>query len=94
MSKPFPDNSKERPTSEGAAEDERQDSPPVSGPRMQRFFERLTLAFASGCVGVVLWKAMFPAFYYMQWLFFLIMLWGVVSLGYLCGAWLCRHLPA
>jgi len=86
MSRPSPDNSSEWPTSEGAAEEERQDSPPVSIPRMQRFIERLTLAFASGCVGVVLWKALFPAFYYMQWLFFLIMLWGVVSLGYLCGA--------
>ena len=38
------------------------------------------LAFAGACSGIVLWEALFPAFYYLQWIGYLSLLWGLVSL--------------
>jgi hypothetical protein len=58
----------------------------MSMDRWQQFFERTTLAFAGACSGVVLYLALFPSFYYMVWLFFGIVLWGLVAFAYLCQA--------
>ena len=58
----------------------------MSMQRWQQFFEQTSLAFAGACSGVVLYLALFPSFYYMAWIFFGVMLWGVVALGYLCQA--------
>ncbi len=49
--------------------------------RWQRLLERTTLAFAAACCGVVLYLALYPGFYYMAWLFFVVMLWGVVAIA-------------
>ncbi|MCF7974094.1 MAG: hypothetical protein K9N55_09790 [Phycisphaerae bacterium] len=52
--------------------------------RWQKFFEQATLAFAGACSGVVLYLALFPGFYYMDWIFFGFMLWGTVAAATLC----------
>lgn len=49
-------------------------------PRWQRLAEQITIAFVAGCCGAVLYMALFPAFYYMQWLFMILLL-GIVTLG-------------
>jgi len=49
--------------------------------RWQQLLERMTLAFAGACSGVVLYLALFPGFYYMAWIFFGMMLWAVVAAG-------------
>ena len=47
----------------------------------QWFLERINLAFAAGCSGVLLYLALFPGFYYMAWFFFAMLLWAVVGIG-------------
>ncbi|MCP4376209.1 MAG: hypothetical protein GY794_08565 [bacterium] len=58
----------------------------MSMQRWQRFFEQMTLAFAAACSGVVLYLSLFPNFYYMAWIFFVVMLWAVITIGCLCQA--------
>ncbi len=54
--------------------------------KWQQFLEQTTLAFAGACSGIVLYLALFPSFYYMAWLSFGLMLWGVVAFACLCHA--------
>lgn len=56
----------------------------MSFQRWQQFLEQTTLAFAAACSGVVLYLALFPNFYYMAWVFFVIMLWGIAAFAYVC----------
>ena len=49
--------------------------------RWQRFLAQTTLTFAGMCSGLVLYLALFPSFYYMTWVVFVVMLWGVVALA-------------
>lgn len=68
----------------------------------QQVLARTTLAFAAACSGVVLYLALFPSFYYMAWIFFLVMLWGIVALAVLgqslalvlVATWKQRALPS
>ena len=54
--------------------------------KWQQLLAQTALAFAGACSGVVLYKALFPNFYYMAWIFWVMMLWGLVALVTLCQA--------
>jgi len=58
----------------------------MSMQRWREFLKQSLLAFAGACSGVVLYLALFPAFYYMAWIFCVVMLWAVVAFAYLCQA--------
>lgn len=67
--------------------------------KWQQWLAQTTLALAGACSGVVLYKALFPSFYYMAWIFWMLMLWGLAAvafLGHCLVLWIiarCKRVP-
>lgn len=50
----------------------------------QRMVGQTALAFSAACCGIVCYLALFPGFYYMQWIGLLVLLWITVSVAMIC----------
>lgn len=47
----------------------------VEATHLQRSLERLLLVFVGGCAGIVLYQSLFPPFYYLAWIAWMLALW-------------------
>ena len=78
---------------------ENEPSHPQDMAKWRQFVAQMSLAFAGACSGVILYKALFPGFYYMTWIFWMILLWGLAAvafLGHCLVLWIvarCKRVP-